>query len=302
MSQMPHLLLHEGPSLPDSLYEYYARESVSPCSLDDIIVVEGPSHPHSLDEYYTRSSGSPCSIDDAGSFSYKAFLGGMLSKSRSMSSNGARLSMKSEPFAKKFLFPSLSSSQTPRSSSTLDGSEKSEEIRQVIDPPWTVANKGSKLGALVSSYPASYEEYILSESVSSASDMEVGSTSSGSIASLTRFVEERPTLKSILFRRELSSNSSFQDLSTSDNETACRMYTLSVENSNTTDSTLDTKSVENSYATSFESQQETTTSSSASNEDTENSWTKRKRQLLPPLHPRTNVAGIRAGKLGVLLQ
>lgn len=269
--------------------------------------MEGPSHPNSLDEYYTRSSGSPCSIDDAGSFSYKAFLGGMLSKSRSMSSNGARLSMKSEPFAKKFLFPSLSlsSSQTPRSSSTLDGSEKSEEIRQVIDPPWTVANKGSKLGALVSSYPASYEEYILSESVSSASDMEVGSTSSGSIASLTRLVEERPTPKSILFRRELSPNSSFQDqaiLSTSDDETACKMYTLSVENSNTTDSTLDTKSVENSYATSFESQQETTTSSSASNEDTENSWTKRKRQLLPPLHPRTNVAGIRAGKLGVLLQ
>jgi len=378
---------HDGPSLPDSLYEYYARESVSPCSLDDVIVVEGPSHPNSLDEYYTRLSGSPCSTDDAGSFSYKSFLGGMLSKSRSMSSK----STKSEPFAKKFLYPSISllSSQTPRSSSTLDGSGKSKEIRQVIDPSWTVANKGSKLGALGSSYPESYEEYILSESVSSASDMEVGSTfakkflfhsislsssqtskskisqisprscstldgsekskeirqviypswtvanalvstypesyeecilsesvssasdmevgstSLGSIASLTRLVEERPTPKSILFRRELSSNSSFQDqaiLSTSDDETACKMYTLSVENSNTTDSTLDTKSVENSYTTSVESQQETTTSSSASNEDTENSWTKRKRQLLPPLHPRTNLAGIRAGKLGVLLQ
>jgi hypothetical protein len=298
---------HDEPSLPDNLYEYYARESVSPCSLDDVIVVEGPSHPNSLDEYYTRSSGSPCSIYDAGSFSYKTFLGGMLSKSRSMSSNGARQSMKSEPFAKKFLFPSisLSSSQTskskisqisPRSSSTLHGSEKSKEIRQLIDPSWTVVNKGSKLGALVGSYPESYEEYILSDSVSSASYMEVGSTLSGSNASLTRFVEERPTLKSILFRRELSSNSSFQDLSTSDNETAC-----SVENSNTTDSTLDTKSVENSYATSVESQQETTTSSSASNEDTENSWTKRKWRL-PPLHPRTNLAGIRAGKLGVLLQ
>jgi hypothetical protein len=335
---------HNGPSLPDSLDEYYARESVSPCSIVDVIVVDGPSPPNCLDEYYTRSSGSQCSIDDANSFSYKAFLGGMLSKSRSMSSSasiqstnskqvamklsksqsmsstGSKLSTKSELFAKKFLFPSisLSSSQTskskisqilsrPRSSSTFEGSEISKETRQVIDPSWTVADNRSKPGALASSYPASYEEYVLSESVSSVSDMEVGSTSSGSFTSLTKFVEERPTPKSILFRREHSSNSSFQDqalLSTSEDDSVSKMYTTSVEKSGTSyDSTLDTTSVENSYTTSVESQQETTTSSSASEWDTESSSTKiKKLQQLPPLHPRTNLAGIRAGKLGVLVQ
>jgi hypothetical protein len=235
-----------------------------------------------------------------------------------MSSNGSQLSTKSELFAKKFLFPSisLSSSQTSKSkisqilsrqhsSSTFEGSEKSKETRQVIDPSWTVANNRSKHGAIASSYPASYEEYVISESVSSVSDMEVvGSTSSGSIVSLTKFVDERPTPKSILFRREHSSNSSFQDqalLSTSDDESVRKMYTTSVENSNTSyDSTLDTTSVENSYTTSVESQQETTTSSSARDWDTESS--SKKKLQLPPLHPRTNLAGIRAGKLGVLVQ
>jgi hypothetical protein len=168
-----------------------------------------------------------------------------------------------------------------------------------------VANNRSKHGAIASSYPASYEEYVISESVSSVSDMEVvGSTSSGSIVSLTKFVDERPTPKSILFRREHLSNSSFQDqalLSTSDDESVRKMYTTSVENSNTSyDSTLDTTSVENSYTTSVESQQETTTSSSARDWDTESS--SKKKLQLPPLHPRTNLAGIRAGKLGVLVQ